>query len=150
MIVAVLTASGCLQQDQWTTLSDGDVVGSWCARAGDFLTVSDDGAFLWTDISPNLYDPVMEKLYPPGNDPGRPTSTDPVSAAGQWELRELGGVRRLHLSVDEVDGEPTSFGFELIGSRIEGEIALLFYASDPDLGYDDRFTRCERPPPETP
>lgn len=130
-------------------LTPSDVVGSWCGQAGDFLTILDDETFFLDQMSASLYEPIIERLYPPGNF-DRPKTKDPTSATGNWYLLELQNIQRLKLSVDKIDTEVVSFNITLIGSEVDGEVALLFYPSDPDLGYADKFTRCEEPQPGAP
>jgi hypothetical protein len=144
---AVLMMSGCLPQyPDWTTFSASDAVGSWCGPAGDLLTVTDDQEFLLTHMSADFYEKILESHFESG-DPNAPSLTSPDLARGRWEVYELSKTLRLHLSIDTFDEEPAGLGVELFASKRDGEGVLLYYASDPDLGFDYEFTKCDGPQP---
>lgn len=143
----VLLMSGCvghyLRDGVSVALTRSDVVNSWCAQAGDRLTIEADGTFLWTSVSTSIYDPLIEEFYRPGDLEDPPTSS-PTSISGRWEIVVLGESHRLDLSVSKIDQESRRFfSFELFGYERDGRIVLLFYSSDPDLGYAEMLTSCE-------
>lgn len=149
MAAAVLVVvDGCRSSPyrDWKTFSDSDAVGSWCGQAGDRLAVADDKSFRLTEMSAEYYGKVVES-HRQGDGSARSGVTGAASASGRWEIYELSGTRRLHLLYDKINEQSVGFGSEFFALEKGTERLLVFYASDPDLGFDYHFDKCDDPQP---
>lgn len=148
MTIIGLMMNGCApsrEHADWITFSEEDAVGSWCGPPGDVLAVEADGSFHVSPLTTELYELLITRRHM--SDYPHLEGLDPESASGTWSIREGGGVRRLHISIRKFDDELAGFGTEFFATRRKADDVdtLLYYASDPDSGFDYELTRCNTP-----
>lgn len=157
-ILALLVASllSCSSSgNQVRSLAPGELIGAWCGTGGDRLELAED-KFVLTPVVASFIK-VIFAHYSRNADRMAAYAEQVASSLdegkGSWNSYPSSSkTLRVGLQFDNIHPPDVESGLqtpapypaatELAIYKIDGQLALLAWASDPDQGYEYKFVKC--------
>lgn len=140
----VFSSCAYITFDPSVSVTEQEVVGSWCGPEGERFTFLPDGSFALVGLGQAYRDDLLEG--DPGYVYGYRVMTEfngvpPTSGNGTWDLGVDG--RKAYLAYDALDQKSFTDGRSTLDSEMEDdEFRLILYLGDRDPRITESFSRC--------